>query len=139
MSRIYSACLYSVGDSGGPLIQYDTAGEPVLVGIAIAVVLCGSAGYPSLYTRIAGFVDFLPMDDVVSTNELNPVLYSESTPNANPEMSPSSSTPGHGGDGTSDVNIQSKMLPVIIIVVSSAIIGLLGAAIIVYKVSRRNT
>lgn len=140
MSRVHPTCSCSVGDSGGPLIQYDTDGKPVLVGIAIAVILCGSAGYPSLYTRITGFMDFLPTEGVVLTDQLSPVLFPESTPVVNPEISSPypQSTPAQSENGTSDRSIQSTIL-LVILVVASAVIIVVVTAIVAYKVSRRNT
>lgn len=57
------------GDSGGPLIARTPAG-PRLVGVAEAssgprkpnpffFVICGLKGYPSLHTRLSGYVDFI--------------------------------------------------------------------------------
>jgi len=47
------------GDSGGPLVQYEGR-IPVQIGIVSwGVYPCGIARVPSVYTRVASFVDWI--------------------------------------------------------------------------------
>lgn len=49
----------SLGDSGGPMLQLDDTGEPVLVGIVSTGKGCGQAAYPGVYLRTGAHADFL--------------------------------------------------------------------------------
>lgn len=45
-------------DSGGPLMQFDKNGRPVLVGIVSASVRCAEE-FPTIYTRVSSFIPFM--------------------------------------------------------------------------------
>lgn len=47
------------GDSGGPLLQYDAAGSPVLIGVASFGFECGARGIPSVFVRISAFTSWM--------------------------------------------------------------------------------
>lgn len=51
------------GDSGGPLMRYDTQSNPpkwYLVGIvSFGPAQCGLANWPGIYTRVDHFVDWI--------------------------------------------------------------------------------
>lgn len=56
--------MFSNGDSGGPLIQYDSENNPVLIGVTSASYKCGSDGYPTLFVRVSAFTGFLPLNEI---------------------------------------------------------------------------
>lgn len=65
----FDRCSNSNGDSGGPLLQYDDTGSPILIGVTSASYKCGAAGYPTLFVRLSAFRDFLPFDEIETPSE----------------------------------------------------------------------
>lgn len=59
---IFLKNVYSNGDSGGPIFQYNLANEPVLVGVASIAVLCSTTNIPTVYVRTSAHLDFLPKE-----------------------------------------------------------------------------
>lgn len=59
--------VYSQGDSGGPMFQYDTNNRPVLVGVVSIGVGCAERRYPGIYVRTSMFTDFLPLSNMTSS------------------------------------------------------------------------
>lgn len=53
--KVKDAC---VGDSGGPIFTYHSSGVSTLVGVVSFGVSCGT-NLPSIYTRIASYVDWI--------------------------------------------------------------------------------
>lgn len=47
------------GDSGGPLFQFDNAGNPVLIGTVNAGVACGLFNYPAMFMRVSSYVGWM--------------------------------------------------------------------------------
>lgn len=67
------------GDSGGPLIQYDRAGRPVIVGVTSFGLGCARSKYPGVYTRTNIFRSLLlSIADFNFTNQTNSVFTSPS-------------------------------------------------------------
>ncbi|XP_036141380.1 trypsin-1-like [Monomorium pharaonis] len=61
-----SACS---GDSGGPLISKRPGQKPVLTGIVSwGIIPCGSAGAPSVYTRVSKFNDWVEQRLIIYGN-----------------------------------------------------------------------
>lgn len=61
----------SQGDSGGPVIQYDEAGNPVLVAVVSFGVGCARPQFPGVNTRVAFYRDWferIGMDFIASTS-----------------------------------------------------------------------
>ncbi|XP_029051283.1 trypsin-1-like [Osmia bicornis bicornis] len=86
-----SACS---GDSGGPLAQGRGA-EAVQVGIASWVMMpCGSTRMPSVYTRVASYVDWIHwyMDERSGTPPTPPTPAPPAPPAEVPEVTPSTSS-----------------------------------------------
>lgn len=52
----------SLGDSGGPMIQFDDRGDAVLVGIVSTGIGCGNSSFPGVYLRTGAHADFLTDD-----------------------------------------------------------------------------
>lgn len=46
------------GDSGGPLLQFDSKGRPVLIGIVSFSVRCADT-FPTIYTRVSSYISFM--------------------------------------------------------------------------------
>lgn len=79
--HVFSQCasftLHSQGDSGGPMIQYNAAGDPVLVGIVSTGLGCAQAGFPGIYIRTAAFEQWLDGDAAAQyskTNSTSPIF-----------------------------------------------------------------
>lgn len=73
--------MHSFGDSGGPLIQYDAAGEPVLVGVtSFGKEICSAPNSPGVYVRPAFHEQWLDEQGVeyTKTTSTDPVIF-EST------------------------------------------------------------
>nr|ACY24330.1 trypsin [Ctenocephalides felis] len=51
-----SACS---GDSGGPLVQYNGSEATLLGVVSWGYIPCGGVGYPSVYTRVSAYVDWI--------------------------------------------------------------------------------
>lgn len=54
----------SLGDSGGPLIQYDTSNEPVLVGVISFGYKCAQPRFPGVYVRLHNHITWLSTNGV---------------------------------------------------------------------------
>lgn len=61
--------MFSNGDSGGPLFQYDENDNPILVGIVVSGLGCARAGYPGIYVRVSSHGGLIPTDGVTLANE----------------------------------------------------------------------
>ncbi|XP_037526158.2 clotting factor B-like [Rhipicephalus sanguineus] len=48
-----------MGDSGGPLTVWNKNGLSELVGVVSFTFGCGSVGYPSGFTRVSGYTDWI--------------------------------------------------------------------------------
>lgn len=54
-----NGCGPCFGDSGGPLIQFDSNGRPVVMGIVSAGIRCGDGERPVIYARTSQFLDWM--------------------------------------------------------------------------------
>lgn len=80
--------MHSRGDSGGPLLQYNADGEPVLLGIASFTSLeCGESGKPTVYVRPAFHLRWLDEQGVnyAKSGSLNPPPSTSPIPSSAPE------------------------------------------------------
>lgn len=68
------------GDSGGPLIQYDRNGYPILVGVVSSGIECADETYPTIHVRTSAFVDFIPWDEGVIESYDAIAVYSDALP-----------------------------------------------------------
>lgn len=57
--KIHLLLLISLGDSGGPIIQYNRRNEPILVGITSFGYMCAQRNFPGVYVRISAFLEWL--------------------------------------------------------------------------------
>lgn len=119
----------SFGDSGGPLIQYDSNGSPVLVGIVQGGSECGSSSVPYRCTKIAAFSDFLPSNRVARTNEVSPEFYSDVEP-TDDDLDPVSPSP------ETEDNVLSQRA-VIAIAVSASVVVIVISIILVVVLIRQ--
>lgn len=54
-----SGCGPCFGDSGGPLIQFDAKGRPVVMGVVHGGVRCGDGEWPAVFTRTSSFLNWM--------------------------------------------------------------------------------
>lgn len=47
------------GDSGGPLLQFDASGRPVVVGVVHAGRGCAEPNYPAIYMRASSYIQWM--------------------------------------------------------------------------------
>lgn len=52
-------CDACFGDGGGPLLQFDQNGHPVVVGLSSGGLGCALAGFPGVYMRVAPFLSWM--------------------------------------------------------------------------------
>lgn len=63
-----SECGSCPDDGGGPILQYDENGDPVLIGVVAEQLGCSKANSPGLYTRTAAFAPWMrQQEDFVFT------------------------------------------------------------------------
>lgn len=71
--HVLNANARSFGD--GPVLQYTSEGEPVLVGLLTSVSSCGDAFSPNFYLRVAPLVEgFLPAE-ITRTSDVRQVPF----------------------------------------------------------------
>lgn len=68
------------GDSGGPLIQYDNSGLPVLVGVVSSGIECADDVYPTIHVRTSAFEEFIPWNEGVVKSYDAVAVYSDAVP-----------------------------------------------------------
>lgn len=68
------------GDSGGPLIQYDKSGLPVLIGVVSSGIECADDVYPTIHVRTSAFEDFIPWNEGVVKSYDAVAVYSDAVP-----------------------------------------------------------
>lgn len=88
----------SIGDSGGPLFQYDENDEPVLVGVVSRGVGCADADFPGIYVRTATYADFLDLDQVKRTESTDEVMFNDQ------ELAPTGPPNSEESKPTGDIN-----------------------------------
>lgn len=52
-------CSVCHGDSGGPLLQYDVNGSPVVLGVASFTVFCNTRDFPGGFTRVSPLIEWM--------------------------------------------------------------------------------
>lgn len=75
---VWNAGAYSSGDSGGPLIQYNAAGEPVLVGVtSFGSQFCEGPDKPGVYVRPGIYESWLDEQGVeyTKTTSTDPIFF----------------------------------------------------------------
>lgn len=88
-------CDACYGDGGGPLLQFDKDGQPVLMGLASGGEGCALAGFPGVYMRMAPFVSwFKRVGADFKTTRKAVQVYGDLTPFPVEELAEPSELPG---------------------------------------------
>lgn len=58
LTQMFLFKIGSLGDSGGPIFQYDAMGAPVVVGVLHGAYGCARGRYPSVFERTSAHVGF---------------------------------------------------------------------------------
>lgn len=75
------------GDSGGPLLQFDSEGRPVLIGIVSVSVRCADT-FPTVFTRVSSFLPYMKKIDVEFTRATRAVQVGREKVSPSPSPSP---------------------------------------------------
>lgn len=85
---------FSQGDSGGPIIQYNSVNEPVVVGVVSYGGECAAEGSPGVYVRTGAHLAWMQDLGVefIATSSTKPLSYpkSDEGPTAGADPAPSS-------------------------------------------------
>lgn len=118
---IYTSYGHSRGDSGGPLIQYNAAGEPILVGItSFGSVDCSEPNRPEVYVRPAFHEQWLDSQGVVyeKSRDLSQSLIESSSQPSPMDFGPEEASPD------ARFNVSSIFFIVVGIIAGFAVISL---------------